>query len=114
MLFKFLWRKKEVQPDFCDTQLSDMDDLIGDFMEAITDVRSPAKDRLNAALISCQTPKELWFLRDKVFNLLAHQFSESQAHFRLEGLDSKLAFFVSHHDEYDPDELPSRPLALLH
>ena len=70
--------------------------------------------RIQAALISCESPKDLWFLRGKLFNLISKHHCEGEAKKRVNKLDQKLRFFVGHHPDYAPEDLPSGPMALLH
>jgi hypothetical protein len=36
------------------------------------------------------------------------------ANTRISRLDQKLRFFVEHHPDYSADELPSKPMMLMH
>jgi len=113
MFFNLPWFKSR-KPGYHDTQVLELDFLVDEFHAAMADIQDPARTRLHAALISCQSPKDLWFLRGKLFNLISRHHCESEAHQRIARLDQKLRFFVDHHPGYDPEELPSGPMALLH
>jgi hypothetical protein len=114
MLFKFPWFGKSRKGSFEDTQVLELDFLIEEFDEAIADIDDPVRGRIQAALASCMSPKDLWFLRSKVFSLISRHHCERVATERVARLDQKLRFFVDHHPDYDPEELPSGPMALLH
>lgn len=113
MLFKFPWFGKHRQDHFEDTQVLELDFLVDEFDEAIADIKDPMRERIQGALMGCMTPKDLWFLRSKVFGLISRHHCERIAHERVARLDQKLRFFVEHHPDYDPDELPSGPMALV-
>lgn len=114
MFFRFPWpRRKAPRDQFEDTVALDLDFIVQEFDNAIADIQDPARERIRSALMNCMEPKDLWFLRGKVFNLISHHHCESVAHERVARLDNKLHFFVNHHPDYDPEELPSRPMALL-
>ena len=49
-----------------------------------------------------------------MFNLISKHFCEAEANSRVGRLDHKLRFFVEHHPDHAPEELPSGPMALLH
>jgi len=113
MFFNLPWfRSRKVR--YQDTQVLELDFLVDEFFDAMGDIRDPARTRLHEALVSCQTPKDLWFLRGKLFNLISKHHCEQEAHQRIARLDQKLRFFVEHHPDYDAEELPSGPMALLH
>jgi len=114
MFFKLPWFGKRRQEKYHDTQVLELDFLVDEFHDAMADIKDPLRTRLHAALISCQSPKDLWFLRGKLFNLISKHHCESEAHQRVSRLDHKLRFFVDHHPDYTPEELPSGPMALLH
>jgi hypothetical protein len=113
MFFKLPWFGKR-KPSYHDTQVLELDFLVDEFEDAMADIQDPGRTRLHAALIACQSPKDLWFLRGKLFNLISKHHHEGVAHDRVARLDQKLRFFVSHHPDHDPEELPSGPMALLH
>ncbi|MEZ5645364.1 MAG: hypothetical protein R3E99_09460 [Burkholderiaceae bacterium] len=113
MFFNLPWFKSR-KPAYHDTQVLELDFLVDEFHEAMTDIHDPLRTRLHTALVACQTPKDLWFLRGKLFNLISKHHCEHEAHLRIARLDQKLHFFVDHHPDYDPQELPSRPMALVH
>jgi len=113
MFFNLPWFKSRKE-SYHDTQVLELDFLVDEFHSAMADIQDPARSRLHAALISCQSPKDLWFLRGKLFNLISRHHCESEAHQRIARLDQKLRFFVDHHPDYDAEELPSSPMALLH
>lgn len=114
MFFKLPWFGKRHHEKYHDTQVLELDFLVDEFHDAMADIKDPVRTRLHAALISCQSPKDLWFLRGKLFNLISKHHCESEAHQRVGRLDQKLRFFVDHHPDYTPEELPSGPMALLH
>jgi hypothetical protein len=114
MFFKLPWFFKAKKVNYGDTQVMELDFLVDEFSEAMEDIQDPIRTRLHAALISCQNPKDLWFLRGKLFNLISKHHCERVAHDRVARLDHKLQFFVAHHPNHAPDELPSGPMALLH
>lgn len=114
MFFKLPWFSKAKKVNYGDTEVLELDFLVEEFQEAMSDIQDPLRTRLNAALVSCQNPKDLWFLRSKLFNLISKFHCESVAHDRVSRLDQKLQFFVAHHPDHAPEELPSGPMALLH
>jgi hypothetical protein len=114
MFFPWPWRSKRRETPFHDTQLLALDHLVDEFHDAMADIRDPARTRLHAALIACQSPRDLWFLRGRLFSLIARHLCEREAHERLGRLDHKLRFFVTHHPDHSPDELPSGALASQH
>ncbi|MBS3996123.1 MAG: hypothetical protein KGZ67_02110 [Hydrogenophaga sp.] len=115
MFFKLPWfGKRRRQDPFHDTQVLELDFLVDEFHDAMADIKDPVRTRLHAALMSCQSPKDLWFLRGKLFNLISKHHCESEAHERVGRLDHKLRFFVSHHPNYSADELPTGPMAAMH
>ncbi len=113
MFFNLPWFRSR-KANYQDTQVLELDFLVDEFFDAMGDIRDPSRTRLHAALVSCQTPKDLWFLRGKLFNLISKHHCEQEAHQRIARLDQKLRFFVEHHPDHDPEELPSGPMALLH
>lgn len=114
MFFKLPWFNKAKRDHYHDTQVLEMDFLVSEFEDAMSDIQDPLRTRLHAALIACRTPQDLWFLRGKMFNLISKHYCESEANVRVSRLDHKLRFFVEHHPDHDPEELPSGPMALLH
>lgn len=114
MFFRLNWLGKRKAPIQHDTQVLDLDYLVDEFHAAMADIQDPLRVRLHAALMSCMSPRDLWFLRGKLFNLICKHHHEGEANRRLARLDAKLAFFVEHHPDYDADELPSKPMSLLH
>ncbi|GAA6142490.1 hypothetical protein [Hydrogenophaga sp. 5NK40-0174] len=113
MFFKLPWFKDK-GPQYHDTQVLEMDFLVSEFEEAMDDIEDPMRNRLRAALVVCNTPKDLWFLRSKIFSLISKHHCEYEAHQRVARLDQKMRFFCEHHPEYVIDDLPSGPMALLH
>jgi hypothetical protein len=113
MFFKLPWFTKK-SPSFDDTQVLELDFLVDEFHEAMADIKNPLRMRLQSALMCCQTPKDLWFLRGKLHNLISTHHCERVANERVERLDQKMRFFVNHHPDHEPQELPSRPMALVH
>ena len=113
MFFKLPWFKKK-SPSFDDTQVLELDFLVDEFHEAMADIKDPLRMRLHAALMCCQTPKDLWFLRSKLHSLISTHHCERVANERVSRLDQKMRFFVDHHPDHEPQELPSRPMALVH
>ena len=115
MFFRLPWFGKTRHPvQEQDTQVLELDFLVDEFHEAMADIKDPLRTRIHAALMSCETPKDLWFLRGKLFNLISKHHCEYVAHERVARLDHKLRFFVGHHPDHSPEELPSGPMALLH
>ena len=114
MFFKLPWFNKPKQDKYHDTQVLELDFLVDEFHDAMSDIQDPMRTRLHAALISCQSPKDLWFLRGKLFNLISKHHHEGEANRRVGRLDAKLRYFVEHHPDYGADELPSKPMGLLH
>jgi hypothetical protein len=114
MFFKLPWFGKSNDEKYHDTQVLELDFLVDEFHDAMADIQDPMRTRLHAALISCQSPKDLWFLRGKLFNLISKHHCEYVAHERVARLDQKMQFFVGHHPDHTPEELPSGPMALLH
>jgi hypothetical protein len=114
MFFKLPWFSKAKKDNYGDTQVLELDFLVDEFQDAMADIQDPVRVRLHAALISCENPKDLWFLRGKLFNLISKHHCENEAQKRVSRLDQKLNFFVSHHPDHAPEELPSGPMALLH
>ncbi|WP_372660671.1 hypothetical protein [Hydrogenophaga sp.] len=113
MFFNLSWFKPK-PASYHDTQVLELDFLVDEFHEAMVDIQDPMRLRIQAALLSCQSPKDLWFLRGKVFNLISKHHCESEAKTRVNKLDQKLRFFVSHHPDHEPQDLPSGPMALMH
>jgi hypothetical protein len=113
MFFKLPWFGKK-SSSYHDTQVLELDFLVDEFEDAMADIQDPVRTRLHAALIACQNPKDLWFLRGKLFNLISKHHHEGVAHDRVARLDQKMRFFVEHHPDHVPEELPSGPMALLH
>lgn len=114
MLFKFPWFGRSRKHSFEDTLVLELDFIVDEFYDSISDIQDPMRERIQAALMSCMSPKDLWFLRSKIFNLISRHHCERVANERIARLDQKLKFFVDHHPDYDADELPSGPMALLH
>jgi hypothetical protein len=116
MFFRLPWfgKSRSAEPQYHDTQVLELDFLVDEFHEAMADIKDPVRQRVHAALMSCQSPKDLWFLRSKLFSLISKHHCESVANSRVARLDQKLRFFVSKHPEYSADELPTGPMALLH
>lgn len=114
MLFKFPWLDRFRKARFEDTQVLELDYLVDEFDDAIADIQDPMRNRIQAALMGCMSPKDLWFMRSKVFGLISRHHCESVANQRVSRLDQKLRFFVENHPDYDPEELPTGPMALLH
>lgn len=112
MFFKLPWFKKSPTPTYQHTEMLEMDFLIDEFHEALADIQDPLRGRLHAAVMLAQHPKDLWFLRSKIFNLVSRQHCESEANRRIARLDQKLQFFVQNHPDYSPEEIPSRPMTL--
>ena len=115
MFFKLLpWFNKTKDAKYSDTQVLELDFLVDEFHAAMADIQDPIRVRIHAALLSCQSPKDLWFLRSKLFGLISKHHCESVANTRIGRLDQKLRFFVDNHPDYSSDELPSKPMTLLH
>ena len=114
MFFRLPWFSKSKPASFRDTQVLDFDYLIDEFQAAMADIKDERMSRLHADLLHAQSPKDLWFLRGKLFNLISRHHCESEAFRRVARLDEKLQFFVEHHPDYSADELPSKPMALVH
>ena len=113
MFFKLPWFKRKT-PSYHDTQVLELDFLVDEFKDAMADIKSTLSTRLHAALMCCQTPKDLWFLRGKLHNLISTHHCESVANERVSRLDHKMRFFVNNHPDYEPEELPTGPMALVH
>ena len=113
MFFKLPWFKKK-SPRFEATQVLELDFLVDEFHEAMADIQDPLRMRLQAALMACESPKDLWFLRGKLHNLISTHHCEQVANERVSRLDQKMQFFVDHHPDHEPQELPSRPMPLMH
>jgi hypothetical protein len=113
MFFKLPWFGQK-EASYHDTQVLEMDFLVSEFEDAVADIQDPLRTRLHAALLACRNPQDLWFLRGKLFNLISKHHCEGVAHQRVSRLDQKLLFFVNHHPDHTPEELPSGPMALLH
>ena len=103
MFFNLPWFKSR-KASYHDTQVLELDFLVDEFHSAMADIQDPMRTRLHAALISCQSPKDLWFLRGKLFNLISKHHCEHEAHQRVSRLDQKLRFFVEHHPDYDAED----------
>lgn len=114
MFFKLPWLFKSKKPNYHDTQVLKLDFLVNKFHDAMADIQDPLRTRLHAALMACRNPKDLWFLRAKLFNLISKHHCEYVAHDRVSRLDHKLHFFVQNHPDHVSEELPSGPMALLH
>ncbi|MDP1684634.1 hypothetical protein [Hydrogenophaga sp.] len=114
-MFSWLpWIGKSKRVQYHDTQVLELDFLVDEFHAAMADIQDPIRVRIHAALLSCQSPKDLWFLRSKLFGLISKHHCESVANTRIGRLDQKLRFFVDNHPDYSSDELPSKPMMLLH
>ncbi len=115
MFFKLPWFKAKTKAETqLETQAHELDFLVDEFCAALADIADPLTIRMHAALIAVQTPKDLWFLRGKLFNLIAKHHCEKVAHERVSRLDQKLRFFVDHHPHYSSEEMPTGPMGLLH
>lgn len=114
MFFRLPWLSKRRAPSYQHTQALDLDYVVDEFHAAMADIQDPLRVRLHAALMNCRTPRELWFLRGKLFNLICKHHHEGEANKRVGRLDAKLRYFVDNHPDYSADEVPSRPMALLH
>jgi hypothetical protein len=114
MFFKLPWFKSK-SPSQQVTQVLEMelDFLVDEFQEAMADVEDPPRMRLRAALMCCQSPRDLWFLRGKLHQLISLHHCERVANERLSRLDQKMRFFVENHPDYEPEDLPTRPMVLL-
>ncbi len=112
MFFKLPWFKKAATPTYQHTQVLELDFLVDEFHAVLADIEDPLRGRIHAALMLAQHPKDLWFLRSKIFNLVSKHHCESEANRRIARLDEKLQFFVEHHPDYSPEEIPSRPMTL--
>lgn len=113
MFFKLPWFGRK-EPSFHDTQVLEMDFLVSEFEDAVSDIQDPLRTRLHVALLACRNPQDLWFLRGKLFNLISKHHCEFVANERVARLDQKLRFFVGHHPDHSPEELPSGPMTLMH
>lgn len=114
MFFKLPWFGKKQREGYHDTQVLELDYIVDEFHEAMADIKDPVRTRLQASLMMCESPKDLWFLRSKLFALISKHHCESVAHERVARLDQKLRFLVEHHPDYSPEELPTGPMALVH
>ena len=113
MFFKLPWFSKAKKVNYGDTQVLELDFLVDEFQDAMSDIQDPIRVRMDAALVACQSPKDLWFLRGKLFNLISKHHCEKEANQRIARLDQKLQFFVSHHPDHVPEDLPSGPMGLM-
>ena len=93
MFFKLPSLFKSKKDTYHDTQVLELDFLVDEFHDAMDDIEDPVRTRLHAALIACQSPKDLWFLRGKLFNLISRHHCEYVAHERVARLDHKPQFF---------------------
>lgn len=114
MLFRFPWFGKFRKASFEDTQVLELDFLVEEFDGAIADIDDPVRGRIQAALASCMSPKDLWFLRSKVFGLISHHHCERVASERVARLDHKLRFFVENHPDYGTEDLPIGQMVIQH
>ena len=114
MFFKLPWFGKKPTEGYHDTQVLELDYIVDEFHGAMADIKDPHCTRLQASLMMCESPKDLWFLRSKLFALISKHHCESIAHERVSRLDQKLRFLVDHHPDYSPEELPTGPMALTH
>ncbi|MBA4267437.1 MAG: hypothetical protein C0453_20370 [Comamonadaceae bacterium] len=114
MFFKLPWFSKKNNASYHDTQVLELDFIVDEFHDAMADIKDPVQTRLQASLMMCESPKDLWFLRSKLFALISKHHCESVANTRMARLDQKLRFFVNNHPDYSPEELPTRPMALVH
>ena len=114
MFFRLPWFARSKSPSYHDTQVLEIDFLVDEFHAAMADIQDPLRARLHAALMNCRTPRDLWFLRGKLFSLVSRHHHEGEANRRVGRLDAKLRFFVDNHPDYDADDLPSKPMGLVH
>lgn len=114
MFFRLPWLSKRRALSYHDTLALDLDYVVDEFHSAMADIQDPLRVRLHAALMNCRTPRDLWFLRGKLFNLICKHHHEGEANKRVGRLDAKLRYFVDNHPDYSADEVPSRPMGLLH
>lgn len=116
MFFRLPWtaKRKTLQQRHRQAPVVQFDTVVDEFQSAMADIQDPMRARLYAALMRCMTPRELWFLRGKLFNLICQHHHQGEAQRRVSRLDAKLQYFVDHHPDHTADELPSRPMPLLH
>lgn len=114
MFFRLPWLSKRRAPTHHDTLALDLDYVVDEFHSAMADIQDPLRVRLHAAMMNCRTPRDLWFLRGKLFNLICKHHHEGEANKRVGRLDAKLRYLVDNHPDYSADEVPSRPMPLLH
>ena len=62
MFFKLPWFGQK-KPSYHDTQVLEMDFLVDEFEDSMSDIHDPVRTRLHAALIACLNPQDLWFRR---------------------------------------------------
>lgn len=101
-LFTLFTKKKPAQP----ASRAGMHGLIDDFLDSIGDIHTPDQLRVSAAVLSSRTPIDLWYLRDKLFNLIAHRHSEGEARRRVQRLNHRLKDFIDGAHGFRPCELP--------
>ncbi len=114
MFFKLPWFGKKKREPYHDTQMLELDFIVDECHDALSDIVDPTRARLQAALMMCESPKDLWFLRSKLHALISRHHCQSVANERVSRLDQKLRFLVDHHPDYSPEELPSGPMVLVH
>ena len=114
MFFKLPWFGKTSKARYHDTQVLELDFLVDEFYEAMADIEDPVRQRMQGVLASSQTPRDLWFMRGKLFALISKHHCESVATTRLARLDQKLRYFMSNHPAHSADELPTGPMGLMH
>jgi hypothetical protein len=83
MFFKLPWFGKKTQESYHDTQVLELDFIVDEFHDAMADIKDPVRTRLQASLMMCESPKDLWFLRSKLFALISKHHCESIAHTRV-------------------------------
>jgi hypothetical protein len=69
------------------TRSSAVIELQGEFASLIADVRADLAEDLRGLIERARSPRELWHLRPRLFNLIARAHSESEAQRRLEMLN---------------------------
>lgn len=117
-LFKRLWQKavhRRNDSFWVETQESGFSELAQEFEAVIADLQGPHVEVLRRQVKRSENPRDLWFLRERIFLMVAGQISEEAASQRIRRIDERMRHFVSHHRfEYRKDELPSQPANLVH
>jgi hypothetical protein len=114
MFFKLPWFRKAKRVAYHDTQLLELDFIVDEYHDTLSDINDPKCKQLQASLMMCTSPQDVWFLRSKLHDMIARHHCQSVANERVARVDQKLRFLVDHHPDYSPEEMPSGPMALVH